>query len=196
MAPNSLSPASAVISYHTLFGAHKMTIPTSEWFPTSITGELGSYLDHDGDPLDAEDMWTDFCNLLKPLVLTTTVYDSVTVYTMATPTSPNIPRRTVALGITGTNTSELKSEAQSATFNFKTSDNGDFKIVLLDQPFGNNGFNAEHPADFVADVIALANFVTGRDTAILGRDDSIPNELRKATYDLNEKLQKQYRMGA
>lgn len=196
MAPNSLSPASAVLDYHSIFGAHKMTVPTSEWFPTSITGNLGSYVDHDGDPIDAAVMWVDFVTLLKPFFLSTMTFDSVTVYTMATPTSPNIPRKTVPLGIAGTSALTGLSQAQSSTFNFKTGDNGDFKVVLLDVPLGSQGFNAIHPADFPSVVTDFAAFVTGRNTAILGRDDSIPSVLRKITYDLNDKLQKAYKMSA
>jgi hypothetical protein len=196
MTPNSLSPASAVISYHTLYGSHKMTVPTTTWFPTSITGSIGSYLDHDGDPLDAEVMWTAYCNLLKPIILTTTVFDSVTVYTQATPTSDNIPRASVALGITGTGSTSSKSQAQSATFNFKAGGNTDFKVVLLDQPYWSGGFLAQHPADFTADDIAFAAYITGRTSAIVARSDEIPYELRKITFDLNDKLQKAYRMGA
>lgn len=196
MAPNSLSPASAVLSYHSIYGAHKMTVPTTEWFPTSITGNLGSYVDHDGDPIDAAVMWVDFVNLLKPFFLSTMSFDSVTVYTMATSTSPNIPRKTVPLGIDGTSTLPGNSQAQSSTFNFKTAANGDFKVVLLDVPLGSQGFNAIHPADFPTVVTDFADFITGRTTAIVGRDDNIPSILRKITYDLNDKLQKEYKMGA
>lgn len=196
MTPNSLSPASAVISYHSAFGAHKMTVPTSEWFAVGITGNLGSYLDRDGDPIDAEEMWVDFCNLARVFIPSTSVFDSVTVYTMATATSPQIPRSTVALGIAGTSALGGLSQAQSSTFNFKTEANGDFRLVLLDTPLGSQGFKAIHPADFNASVLALEAFVAGRDVAIQGRDDSGVATLRKITFDLNDKLQKQYKMSA
>lgn len=196
MAENSLSPASAVLSVHSLYGIHKMTVPTTAWFPTPLTGTIGSYLDHDGDPLDAEGMWVDFCNLLRPFILPSWVFDSVTIYTMATAESPNIPRASASLGIVGTSTLPGQSQAQSSTFNFKTAANGNFKVVLLDVPLGSQGFKAIHPADFPSAVTDFADFVTGRNTAITGRDDSIPSVLRKITYDLNDKLQKEYKMSA
>lgn len=196
MAPNSLSPASAVLSYSTLFGSHRMTIPTTEWFPTSITGDLGSYLDWDGNPVDAEVMWTTFVTLLKPFVPTTTTFDNVTVYTQASAMSPNIPRKTVSLAIVGTSALTGLSQAQSSTFNFKTVDNGDFKLVLLDVPLGSQGFNAIHPADFGAEVLALQTYVVGNTNAISGRDDAQVQVLRKITYDLNRKLQRVYKMSA
>lgn len=194
MAENTLSPAFAVIGYHSAFGSHKMTIPTTEWFPTPLTGTIGSYVDHDGDPIDAEAMWNDLCDLLKVFMIAGNVFDDVTIYTMATSTSPQIPRASAALGIAGTSIAGGFSQAQSATFNFKTSGNGDFRLVLLDTPFGAGGFNAVHPAGFGADVLALEAFVCGRATAIQGRDNTIPNVLRKITYDLNDKLQRVYHM--
>lgn len=196
MTVNSLSPASAVIGYSTFYGSHRMTVPTTEWFPTSITGTIGSYLDHDGDPIDAEEMWTDYVTLLLPFVKPSTTFDSVTIYTQATSTSDNIPRASTSLALVGVNASTGLFQAQSITFNFKTSINGDFKIVLLDVPLGAGGFNAVHPADFNAETLALETFVAGRDTSITGRDDTIPNELRKITYDLNKKLQRAYKMSA
>lgn len=194
MAENTLSPAFAVIAYHSLYGAHKMTVPTTEWFPTPLTGTIGSYVDHDGNPIDAEQMWIDYCNLLKVFMKSSNVFDSVTIYTMATSTSPQIPRASAALGIAGTSAAAGFSQAQSATFNFKTAGNGDFRIVILDTPFGAGGFNAVHPADFGTDVTDLEDFVCGRDTAIIGRDNTIPSTLRKITYDLNDKLQRVYKM--
>lgn len=194
MAVNTLSPAFAVLAYHSAYGAHKMTVPTTEWFPTSITGTIGSYVDHDGDPLDAEAMWTDFCDLMKVFMKSTVIFDTVTIYTMATSTSPQIPRASAALGIAGTSAAAGFTQAQSATFNFKTSANGDFRLVILDTPFGANGFNAVHPADFGSDVTDLSAFICGRDTSIIGRDNTIPYVLRKITYDLNDKLQRVYKM--
>jgi hypothetical protein len=192
---NSLSPASFVIDYHTLYAPHKMTIPTLSWFPTSITGSIGSYAPWTGSPIDAEVMIDDFVGVLEALVPATTVFDQVTVYTQADATSPNIPRASAAIGVAGSSGATGLSEANSATFNFKTLANGNFKIVLLDFPLGSGGYNAIHPATFSAEILALAAFVEDTGNAFSGRDDSRPAVLRKVTFDLNDKLQKQYRMG-
>ena len=58
-APNSLSPASVEIDYHSAYAPHTMTIPTLEWFPTSITGNLGSFSNWAAGTRDAEDMVLD-----------------------------------------------------------------------------------------------------------------------------------------
>jgi len=196
MTPNSLSPASLDIAYHTAFGSHHMTIPTRAWNPVPISGDLGSFDDWIGGNRDGQLMVEQLVGLLAVVVPVATVYDTATVYTMATSTSPRIPRKQIALGIPGTVTPGAFYQAQSATLNFKTLANGDFKLVLLDQPYGANGFNAEHPADFSAAINNIAAAIQSDTNAWAGRDDTQVAALRKLTFDLNEKLQKEYRMGA
>jgi len=192
MAPNSLSPASMVIAYHSAFSQHRMTIPTKEWFPTSITGALGSYQNWLGATIDAEVMATDLINLLVPFVPATTTFDSATVYTQATPTAPNIPRISVPLSIVGTSVSANFSAAFSATFHFVTSGFGKAKLVLLDSPFGSNWLAPLLPAGFSADALALAAEFSDANNAWSGRDDNPPANMVKITFDVNDKLQKMY----
>jgi len=197
MAPNSLSPSSIVIDYHSAFGAHKMTIPTLQWLPTNLTGALGSFLAWDGiTSVDAEAMVTALITKLKVFAIATVLFDLATVFNQATSTSDNIPARSVALGIAGTSSATGFTQAQSATFNFKTTANGDAKLVLLDSPVGSTGFVAIHPSGFTTPVTDLETEFTAVTNAWSGRDDARPNVLRKITYDLNEKLQKSYRMSA
>jgi len=194
MAPNSLSPASVKINYHTAYGAHSMTIPTLEWFPTSITGTLGSYAGHTGSPVDAEVMINALVDCLKVFMKSSTQFDLATVYTQATPTSDNIPRAAAALTQVGTSAATTEEQAVSYTFNFKTALNGDAKLVLLDAPIGSNWFRKQLPADFSASVLALETAFCLSASAWSGRDDSQPSVLRSVTFDLNDKLQKQYKM--
>jgi len=192
LAPNSLSPASIVISYHSAYGAHKMTIPTKEWFPTDLTGTLGSYEAWDLTSVDAEAMVTDMCTVLGKFFPATVTFDEATVYTQATPTSPNIPQRTATLSIDGVSVSTLPSAACSNTFNFKTLANGDAKLVLLDCPFGSGWLAPVLPSGFTGDVNDVIGEFCGLGNAWSGRDDSRPNILRKITFDVNDKLQKLY----
>jgi len=192
MAPNSLSPASVVIDYHSAYGQHRMTLPTKEWFPTDITGTLGSYENWATIPVDAETMIRALCTSLTPFVPATWEFDSATIYTQASPTAPNIPRRSAPLGIVGTGSSSNPSAAFSATFNFVTTGFGKAKIVLLDSPFGTSWLAPLLPADFDANVDAVITAFCLPTNAWSGRDDNKPNELRKVTYDVNDKLQKMY----
>jgi len=169
-----------------------MTIPTKEWFPTNLTGSIGSYQSWLGGGVDAEAMVTALCNALKPFLLPTSSFDSVTVYTQASPTAPNIPRANVALGIVGTSMSSNPSAAFSATFHFVTTAFGKSKLVLLDSPFGSGWLAPLLPAGFSSDVLALQTEFADANNAWSGRDDHAPGSLVKVTYDVNDKLQKMY----
>jgi len=195
MAENSLSPASVVIDYHTAFAAHKMTIPTLQWLPTNISGNLGSYQAWDLSTIDAEAMVDALVTKLAALVPATTSFDLATAYTQATPTSDNIPVRSVALGTPGTLVGGTFPQAVSCTMNFKTLGNGDAKIILLDVPLGASGFVALH-APFATGFTDVEAEITGVSNAWSGRDDTRVANLRKVTFDLNDRLQKQYRMSA
>lgn len=191
-APNSLSPASIIIDVHSAYGAHKMTLPTKEWLPTDISGHLGSYVSWLGGPVDAEEMVTALCNVLKVFVPATWSFDSAQAYTQLTPTSPNIPRKRVALGIVGTSISTNPSAAVSTTFNYITTDNGKGKIVLLDSPLGSGWLAPILPADFDANILALDAEFSDANNAWSGRDDFPPADITKVTFDVNDKLQKMY----
>jgi hypothetical protein len=192
MAENSLSPASIVIAYHSAYGSHRMTIPTKAWFPTDAGGTLGSYEAWDLSTVDAEAMVTDLCNTLTKFVPASVVFDDATIYTQADADAPNIPQRTASLAIAGVATTTNPSAAVSATFNFKTLENGNAKIVLLDCPFGSAWLAPTLPAGFTSDVNDVISEFTGTGNAWSGRDDARPNILRKITYDVNDKLQKMY----
>lgn len=195
MAPNSLSPASVVIAYHTSYGAHRMTIPTLAWSPVSSGGTIGSYIAWNLTTIDTEAMVNDLVNNLIPFVPSSTVFDDVTVYTKDTPTADNIPRANAVIGTAGTGSAGNMHEATSGTFNFKTLANGDMRVVLLDFPITTT-FRAIHPAAFDANMLALEAAVVNVTNAWSGRDDARPSALRKITLDLNDELQKQYKLSA
>jgi len=192
MAPNSLSPASVVIDYHSAYAPHKMTIPTKEWFPTSVTGVLGSYQAWDLTTIDAEVMITALIDVIKPFLKANAAIDHATVYTQATPTSPNIPRAGKAFSVAGTSAVGNNEAAVSATWNFKTTGNGNAKIVILDTPFRSTWLAKVSPVDFTAAEIALATEFGIDSNAWSGRDDLRPVEVRNITWDVNDKLQREY----
>lgn len=191
MAPNSLSPASIVIDYHSAYAPHKMTLPTKEWFPTSITGDLGSYQSWDASARDAEDMVMDLLDDLKVFLKTNAAFDNITIYTQATATSPNIPRATKAISVAGTAATGDEA-AVSRTWNFKTTGNGNQKLTLLDTPIPATWFNRIHAADFNSDENAIVNQIVLDANAWAGRDDDQAASCRSITLDLNDKLQRMY----
>lgn len=193
MAPNSLSPAFVVIDYTSAYAPHKMTIPTLEWFPVNLTGTLGSFSNWGSTTLDGEQMVNDLVDKLLPFVPATTTFVGVTVYTKATATADSIPRASAVLTQVGTYAGAVPSKARSATFNMKTTANGDSKLVLLDAPTSPT-FDPTLPVAFSADAIALITQFADPSQGWSGRDNARVNTGRKVTYDLNDKLQKQYKM--
>lgn len=169
-----------------------MTIPTREWNPVPLTGLLGSYIGWNSVVRDGEAMINDLVDLLVPFVPASFHFDKATTYLQATATSPNIPQTSVALTQVGTSVSTNPSAAVSATFLFKTTGNGIFKLVLLDSPFGSGWLAPLLPSGFSADALALEAEVTDPANAWSGRDDLQPAFMSKITYDVNDKLQKMY----
>jgi len=192
MAPNSLSPASILIKYHTAYSPHTMTIPTKDWIPTPVSGALGSYTAWDGSTIDGEAMVNGLVDALKPFCLPTTSFDEATAYTMASAGAPNIPRKSVPLTQVGTSASTAKSQAVSYTFHFRTLANGVAKLMLLDVPIGSNWFAPIAPAGFDATALALEAAFTNIAAAWSGRDDTQPDYCTKVTFDVNDKLQRMY----
>lgn len=192
MAPNSLSPASVVVAYHSAYGAHRMTIPTREWFPTGITGALGSFLAWDLTTIDGELMITNLINELAAVLQSTCAFDFVTVYTKDDADAPNIPRASLPISIPGTSVSTGQSAAVSTSFLFKTTGNGIAKLVLLDSPIGSNWFAPILPASFGSLITDISDEFESASNAWSGRDDNRPDSCFKVTFDLNDKLQKQY----
>jgi hypothetical protein len=158
-----------------------MVLPTLQWLTTNLTGSLGSFLAWDGiTSVDAEAMVNELLDLIKVYVPSTTSFNLATVYNQATSTSDNIPARSVGLSKTGTSGATGFSQAQSATFNFKTTANGDAKIVLLDAPLGSGGFIAVHPPAFSPDDLALEAGFGAVNRAWSGRDDARPSRRAQA----------------
>jgi cellobiose phosphorylase len=168
-----------------------MTIPTLEWFPTSITGDLGSYQAWNLDPIDAEVMIMALIDTLKIFLKTNAAFDNITIYTQATATSPNVPRTTKAISVAGT-ASTGNEAAVSRTWNFKTSGNNNAKIALLDTPIPATWFNRIQAADFNSGETDVADQISFVSNAWSGRDDNHINSCRSITMDLNDKLQRMY----
>lgn len=191
MAPNSLSPSSVVIDYHSAYAPHKMTIPTLQWFPTSITGTLGSYEAWDSSAVDAETMIRALIDALKVFMKTNAAFDNITIYTQADAEAPNIPRASLAIAVAGTAATGQEA-AISRTWNFKSADNGNMKLTLLDTPLPATGFNRILPADFSSGEQDVVDQIEFTSNAWSARDDSHVNTCRSITLDLNDKLQRMY----
>lgn len=195
MAPNSLYPAYVQIDYHTVYAPHKAIIPTRAWFPTSITGSLGSYEGWNSTPVDAEDMVNALVDALKPYYLGTTVFDLVTVFTIANELAPiAIPRASVALTQVGTSTATVPSKAVQNVFTFRTEEAHILKLYLLDAPVIGGNFDRSARGTWTANEIAIESELKADGNAWAGRDGAQVSSGIAITKTLNEKLRREYRM--
>lgn len=194
MAPNSLYPAYVHVDYHSAWGPHSMDLPTHAWIPTSVSGTLGSYLDHDGDPVDAEVMINALIDTLLPFHNTTTHFDLVTIYTIADELSPlAIPKASAALTQVGTVTPTKQAKAVINVVTFRTEEAHVLKLYLCDsQTIGD--FERGPRGGWNANLIAIETELKDSANAWVGRDGAQVVSGIAHTSTLNEKLRKQYRM--
>jgi hypothetical protein len=193
MAPNSLYPAFVVIDYHSLWGAHKMTIPTRAWDYSGGTPASGAFADWEEGQKEADVMVNDLVDELAPFFLATTTFDLYTIYTMASATAAPTPVYSAALGIDGTSIETEQAKGVQTTFTFRTDLFGIFKLVLLDAPAA-AGFDRILSFDASPAALAVLGEVSALANAWAGRDGGRPNTLVQIAYTLNEKLRREYNM--
>lgn len=195
MAPNSLYPGYIQLDYHSVHAPHHEIIPTTPWFPTSISGTLGSYAGHNGTPVDAEDMVNELVDALKVYYLSSTLFDLATVFTIANELAPvAIPRASIALSVAGTSASAAPSKAVQNVFTFRTEEAHVLKLYLLDAPVIGGNFDRNARGTWSANEIALEGVIKADGNAWVGRDGAQISSGIAVTKTLNEKLRKAYRM--
>ncbi len=194
MTEYGLQPSYAMISSRSSYGPHSSTIPTKQWLPTSITGAIGSYVNWNGVPIDAEDMWDGYTSALADLMPTTSHIDLVTLFDWDTGLNKFFPVATKTYAVTGTFTPASPNKAVSMTMNIRTQGGAAYKAVVLDYVLGAAEFNKITLASYSAEMIALSSFIRDDDNAFSGRDNTKPSYDVSVTFDLNQALRKQYRM--
>jgi len=190
MAINSLYPAFVQIQYHSAYAPHVMTLPTTQWTPDL---DYGTFACWDGSDKAADDMVEELVLLMVPFFKSTVQFDYWTVYTMADPTAPAIPRKGAAIGEPGTSAGTGWDKATQATWSFKTEDGGLSKVVMLDLETG-GAFGKITPAGLTGDAAAFVAKWTADTEGWSGRDNSKPDFFLQISYTLNEKLRREYHL--
>jgi len=171
-----------------------MTIPLKEHSPVSGGHIAGTNLAWDASQVDTDTMMQGLADLLKPFFAPETTFINYTIYEYADELTPGVPVVSIPF-TTAVGTGDPVIQAAQATFNFKTTGFGAFKIVMLDArvsaTFGPL-ISLVSPAN--DDEIALRDFLTLNTNAFSGRDNQRPAVLQRVTYTLNEKLRKAYRL--
>jgi hypothetical protein len=195
MAENRLWPAYGVIAYHSADGTHNATVPTLEWFPTPLVpgNHLGSYLNHAAITCDGEAMWGELLSNLKAFNPATTVFDSVTIYTLETPESPAIPRATHVFNIAGTNATGGWSKAAQRCWIFRDTEWQVLKLYQLDTAT-DDSWDAVAGDGGIAAAAAVAGTITSSSWAFASRNGERPQTLMRITVKLNDKLRQEYGM--
>ena len=193
MTPGTLSPAYVELNYHSAYGQHKALLPTKEWFPTSITGHLGSYEGWNATPIDAEVMIQEYADKIMDFFPTSSGVDNATIWTQATPTSPAFPRVSFSIVAVGTVATPNWSKAVQHQYILRGADFSLMKLVLLDCPIGGGWDHVTDPS-VAAEIVALIAAVTADGNAWSTRKNAQPFSFVKLTYKLNDKLRKDYDM--
>lgn len=195
MAENALFPAYTLLRYHSAYSAHTQIIPTREWSATPLVplNELGSFTNWSGFPCDGQEMVEDLVNALQAFNPASVVYDTATIYTLATVDSPAIPRATHALGIVGTEGTPGWTKAVQRCWVLRDTEWALSKIYQLDTS-SNNAWDAESDITGNAEALAVVGAITSLSWAWASRNGERPSTFTKVTLKLNDKLRREYGM--
>lgn len=190
MTAYALDPAFVQIQYHSAYAPHVMTLPTTAWTPDANYGLFETW---GGGTKAADDMIEELILLMCPFFPSTVEFDYWTIYTMASPTSPAIPRVGAASGEPGTAVAPGSTKATQATWSFKTEGGNLSKVVMLDLNT-NNSFEKVTPGELAGASAAFVAKWTADTEGWSGRDNTQPSFFLQIAYTINEKLRREYHM--
>lgn len=190
MTPNSLSPAYAVINYHSEFGSHKMTIPTTNYNPGA---PVGTFDIPGGGIINASDMINDLVDAIVAFFPDTVAFDFFEIFTKATATADSVLRLSQTMAQVGASATPGWTKAAEAVWSFKTLGNGLFKLVFLDFDSGDQWDKITF-SGLTGPALTLVNYLNGGGHGWTGRDDTSPGTFLQIAYGLNKALRRKYNM--
>lgn len=193
--PEAIGPTVAQIAYHSAYGAHTMDIPLRQWTAPSVGDILGSVPRWSDDTLIPVDtMLEDLIDLYKPFFPTTVSFDTIQIFTQATPTSSLVPVAGASLtGFDGTQATPGWTKAVQTTISVRDTNANLAKYVFLDCA-SFNSYDAIRGLVGQADLAAIIAFVIDDANAFSSRAGFKPALFIGAFRTLNERLRKAYRM--
>lgn len=193
MTLHSRSPAFVILDYHSPYAPHKQQFCLRDWFPVSTGHDMGTSTAADGSIVDVKNAIDQLVGVMSVFILPDTQWDLATVFTQAAPTGPAFPQANYVPVQVGTATGTAPRKATELTYVMRTANFNIVKMVLLDCPVNTN-FDQKLPGAFsAADNAFLTEF--GHTTSPwVGQDGAKPNTPVRITYNLNQKLRKEYRM--
>lgn len=193
MTLHSRSPAFIILDYHTPYAPHKQQFCLTDWFPASTGHDMGTCTAHDASIVDLKNSIDQLLGVMSVFALPDCVWDLATVFTQAAATGPAFPQASYVPTQVGVSVGAAPRKATEITYVMRTTAFNIVKMVLLDTPVSPN-FDQKLPGAFsAADNAFLAEFGAVNNPWV-GQDGSKPNTAVRITYNLNQKLRKEYRM--
>ena len=191
MTVNSLAPAYVVIDYHSPYGAHKMTLPTTEY---AFGSPSGSFVQWSGGTILSDTMIDDLVTLLLPFFPSTVSFDTFQIFSKADADADSILEESgVIVGGVGSNSSPGWAKATEAVLTMKSTTNGVYRLSLLDCATGNS-FDKLTFVSLPTEMVDLVAYFVGGDHGWSARDNGQPVTFLQLTRTLNKALRRKYNM--
>lgn len=189
---NSLYPAFVRLFWHSAQAPHVKTIPTLGWTEAGGTNGKGVFTTWNSSVVDAQDMIEELVGSLADFNTASSVYDSFIIYTMSAPDAIPQPRAQGLLGVAGTSVGDAQPASQG-TYTWRTTNFGIFKLEFLDAPVNDNfaKITVEGTSGQPHEVSLI---LRDSDNGWAGRDGGQVTAFLQASFTLNEKLRKSYRL--
>jgi hypothetical protein len=192
MTVHTLKPSYIEFKYHSLFGAHKMILPTRQWSSAGGISGFGSFTSWDDDIRDVGDMVDDFVDVLLPKFISTVTFDNWLVWDFNVDADFFIPVAGDAFTAkVGTDDDSGYTQAVQSVMTMFDTEFNTCKIVLLDMSSRNN-FNRRTAATVDADEQAYFDAFSDTANAWASRAGFRPATIRSVSLGINDELKKQY----
>ena len=193
MTLHSRSPAFVILDYHTPYAPHKQQFCLTDWFPISSGHDMGTCTAHDASSVDLKTMIDNLLGNMASFALPDTVWDLATVYTQAAAVGPAFPQANYVPTQVGVSLGGAPRKATETTFVMRTTGFNIAKMVLLDVPVNTN-FDQILPGSFSTQDIDFVTEIGLPSNAWCGQDGNRISSAIRKTFNLNQKLRKEYRM--
>ena len=192
MTVHTLKPSYVEINYHSVYGSHKMILPTRQWSPVIVTASQGSFTSWNDTGRDADDMINDLVDELCAKFPDTVSFDQYTIWNFDEPSDFFIPVAAAAfVAKIGLDDDPGWTEAVQSVMTMFDTEFNTVKLVLLDMSSRNN-FARRTAATADADELAIFAEFSSSTNAWASRAGFQPNTLRSVSLGINDELKKQY----
>jgi len=194
MAIYDIAPGFVKFEYHSAAGPHVALIPTRQWYEPTEDYPQGFFRDWDSDASrDALLMITDMADAIANFLSETSMIDRYTIYTKEPAPADPIPRITGVLATPGVDDTGTWESAVQLTMSYRSEDFHRAKLVILDAVSG--GVFAKVQSVVTDDKYDTLNGeFMAENEAWSARDGTRPTSWIGATWTLNEKLRRAYRL--